>query len=71
MTSPAARELLDLLRKVDPAVAEPAIGPLHRLADASGMTQNLVVALVGPTGTGKSALFNMLAGAEIAVVGLR
>ena len=70
MTSPAARELLDLLRKVDPAVAEPAIGPLHRLVDASGMTQNLVVALVGPTGTGKSALFNVLAGAEIAVVGL-
>ena len=69
MTSPAAQELLDLLRKVDPAVADPAIGPLQRLVGASATTPNLVVTLVGPTGTGKSALFNVLAGAEIAVVG--
>ena len=69
MTSPAAIELRDLLREVDAAVAEPAIGPLHRLVDETGLTPNLVVALVGPTGTGKSALFNVLAGAEIAVVG--
>ncbi len=69
MTSPAAIELRDLLREVDAAVAEPAIGPLHRLVDETGLTPNLVVALVGPPGTRTSALFNVLAGAEIAAVG--
>lgn len=69
MTSPAAQDLLDLLRMIDPELAEPAIGPLQRLVGTPALTPNLVVALVGPSGTGKSALFNVLAGAAIAEVG--
>ncbi|GMQ85661.1 MAG: hypothetical protein BMS9Abin07_1228 [Acidimicrobiia bacterium] len=69
MSSPAADHLSDLLEKIDPEVAEPAIDPLQRLVSGLSSSPNLVVALVGPTGTGKSALFNVLAGAEIAIVG--
>jgi energy-coupling factor transporter ATP-binding protein EcfA2 len=69
MTSPAAQDLLDLLRMLDPELAEPAVGPLQRLVGTPALTPNLVVALVGPSGTGKSALFNVLAGADIAEVG--
>ncbi len=69
MTTPAAEHLSDLLARIDPELAEPASGPLQRLVGESAGSPNLVVALVGPSGTGKSALFNVLAGADIAVVG--
>jgi energy-coupling factor transporter ATP-binding protein EcfA2 len=69
MDIPAAQNLADLLSRIDREVAEPAIGPLQRLLDTSTSSPNLVVTLVGPSGTGKSALFNVLAGADIAVVG--
>jgi len=70
MTTPAAEHLSDLLARIDPELAEPASGPLQRLVGGKAGSPNLVVALVGPTGTGKSALFNVLAGADIAVVGV-
>ncbi len=69
MGSAAAQQLSDLLATIDPEVAEPALSPLGRLTDSAATSPNLVVALVGPSGTGKSALFNVLAGADIAVVG--
>lgn len=69
MTSPAAQDLLDLLRMIEPELAEPVVGPLQRLVGTPALTPNLVVALVGPSGTGKSILFNVLAGADIASVG--
>ena len=69
MSSPAAERLLELLKQIDPDLAEPAIGPLQRRVGGSATSPNLVVALVGPSGTGKSALFNVLAGADIAAVG--
>jgi len=69
MSSPAAERLSGLLDEIDRDIAEPALAPLQRLVAATASTPNLVVALVGPTGTGKSSLFNVLAGADIAVVG--
>jgi energy-coupling factor transporter ATP-binding protein EcfA2 len=69
MTTPAAGHLFDLLSEIDPELAEPALGPLQRLVGGVTDSPNLVVALVGPSGTGKSALFNVLAGADIAEVG--
>ena len=68
MSRPAADHLSDLLDKIDPEIAEPAMDPLQRLVTGLSNSPNLVVTLVGPTGTGKSALFNVLAGAEIATV---
>jgi energy-coupling factor transporter ATP-binding protein EcfA2 len=69
MSSPAAERLSGLLAQIDRDLAEPAADPLQRLVGATASSPNLVVALVGPTGTGKSSLFNVLAGADIAVVG--
>jgi energy-coupling factor transporter ATP-binding protein EcfA2 len=69
MSTSAATHLSGLLARLDREVSEAATGPLQRLVGASAGSPNLVVALVGPTGTGKSALFNVLAGADIAVVG--
>jgi len=69
MSSPAAERLSSLLGQIDRDLAEPAVAPLQRLVSATASSPNLVVALVGPTGTGKSSLFNVLAGADIAVVG--
>ncbi len=69
MDTPAAEHLAGLLAQIDPEVAEPAVAPLQRLIGGAASSTNLVVALVGPSGTGKSELFNVLAGADIAQTG--
>ncbi|MEA2023974.1 MAG: GTPase [Actinomycetota bacterium] len=64
-----ARYLQDLLVALDANVAEPALQPLERLITRPGSGDALITAIVGPSGVGKSAIVNALAGAAVVTVG--
>jgi GTP-binding protein EngB required for normal cell division len=58
--------------RLDPALIEQASGVSARAGARLGHGTDLtVVALAGATGSGKSSLFNALAGSELAAVGVR
>jgi len=58
--------------RLDPAAVEAARGVVRRAGERLGLGLDAtVVALAGPTGAGKSALFNALAGAELTASGVR
>ncbi|MDQ3733030.1 MAG: 50S ribosome-binding GTPase, partial [Actinomycetota bacterium] len=57
-------------------IPEPALGPARAVLTRAGQrlehsTEHTVVALAGSTGSGKSSLFNRLAGEQLAPVGVR
>ena len=53
--------------RLDPATVEPARAVVRRAGERLGLDlETTVAALAGPTGAGKSTLFNALAGAELA-----
>lgn len=58
--------------RLDPEIVEPARAVVHRAGQRLGLgLEATVVALAGPTGAGKSSLFNALAGGELSAVGRR
>jgi len=58
--------------RLDPGAVHQARVTLDRTGDRLRLgAENTVVALVGATGSGKSSLFNALAGMEISEVGVR
>lgn len=58
--------------RFDPALVEAARGEIDRTGVRAGLgTQHTVVALAGATGSGKSSLFNSVAGFQISTVGVR
>ena len=58
--------------RLDRELVEPARAVLAKAGQRLGLgVETTVVALAGPTGAGKSSLFNALAGAELAPVGRR
>lgn len=58
--------------RLDPAAAQYARGVIDRTGERLRLGANYtIVALVGATGSGKSSLFNALAGMELAEVGVR
>ncbi|HEU4487656.1 MAG TPA: YfjP family GTPase, partial [Actinomycetota bacterium] len=69
----ALSEAVELGRgRLDPALIEQAAGVRARAGARLGHGTDLtVVALAGATGSGKSSLFNALAGFELAAVGVR
>src|SRR5699024_9899894 len=65
-----AAELAD--GRLDPAAVDAARGVVRRAGERLGLgVEATVVALAGPTGAGKSSLFNALAGAELVATGVR
>ena len=69
----ALREAADLAAdRLDDADVEAARAVVERAGARLGLgLESTVVALAGPTGVGKSLLFNVLTGAELAAVGRR
>jgi GTP-binding protein EngB required for normal cell division len=69
----ALREAAELARgRLEPARVEEADAVVAKAGARLGLgLESTVVALAGPTGAGKSRLFNALAGAELASVGRR
>lgn len=69
----ALAEAIELAEnRLDPAAVEPARAVLARAGERLGHGLDAtVVALAGPTGAGKSTLFNLLAGRELSRVGVR
>lgn len=65
--------LVELARdRLEPSLVDDARAILDRGTERMGFGKNLtLVALAGATGTGKSSLFNKLAGADLAPVGVR
>jgi energy-coupling factor transporter ATP-binding protein EcfA2 len=58
--------------RLDAATVEPARAIVHRAGERLGHgLEATVVALAGPTGAGKSTLFNVLAGGELSRTGVR
>jgi len=58
--------------RLEPALVEAAQGEIARTGVRAGLgTQHTVVALAGATGSGKSSLFNAVAGFQISTVGVR
>ncbi|MGO1316288.1 MAG: GTPase [Cellulomonadaceae bacterium] len=57
--------------RLEPELLDEARAVLHRGQDRVRLGDETVVALAGATGSGKSSLFNALAGAEIAAPGVR
>jgi len=58
--------------RLDPATVEPARAVVQRAGERLGYgLEATVVALAGPTGAGKSTLFNVLAGRELSRTGVR
>ena len=64
-----ALQLSALLSQIEPELAEPALEPLERLLDRPDAGDALVVAVVGASGVGKSAMVNLLAGARVVTAG--
>ena len=66
-------EALDLGNgQLDPAAVGAATGLVDKVQERSALAgEHTVVALAGATGSGKSSLFNALAGAQIAQIGAR
>lgn len=69
----ALRTIVDVARdRLDPADVDAALTTLEHAAERLGHgAEWTVVALAGATGSGKSSLFNALAGAELSEVGVR
>ena len=68
----AFRSLVELSRsRVDPDRLAEAGELLDRAGERRLPGQHTVVALAGPTGSGKSSLFNALVGADVSEVGVR
>lgn len=65
----SAEHLRGLLADVEPSIAEPAIRPLERLLSGAGADDPILIALVGPSGVGKSQLINALAGRRLVASG--
>jgi hypothetical protein len=68
--------LAQFVRHVEPYLEEPTVAPARAVVDHAGSRLALsgahtVVALAGTTGSGKSSLFNALAGAPLSPSGLR
>ena len=69
MDDQPARILSGVLSRMDRDLAEPALRPLERLLARPGASDSLIVALIGPSGVGKSTAMNLLAGARIVTAG--
>ncbi|HEX2179062.1 MAG TPA: GTPase [Actinomycetota bacterium] len=67
------RRVVELARdRLEPSLVDDARAVLERGTERMGFGKNLtLVALAGATGTGKSSLFNKLAGTDLAPVGVR
>ena len=64
-----AKNLQALLSVLDPGVAEPGLQPLERLVTRPRSGDALIVAIVGSSGVGKSAIMNALAGDRVVTAG--
>ena len=64
-----AEQLHALLSDIEPELAEPALQPLERLARTRSVGDALIVAIVGPSGVGKSELINLLASSRVVTAG--
>jgi hypothetical protein len=65
----AARHLQALLSALDANMAAPALQPLERLVARPGSGDELILAIVGASGVGKSEIVNAVAGARVATTG--
>ncbi|MEN8233578.1 MAG: GTPase domain-containing protein [Actinomycetota bacterium] len=69
MNRDPARHLYNLITQLEPSLAEPAAGPLERLISRQEAGEALIVAIVGPSGVGKSELVNRIAGTRVVTAG--
>jgi len=63
------RRLSNLISQLEPGLARPVAAPLERLVARTRAGDALIVAVVGPSGVGKSALVNRLAGTRVVTTG--